>query len=341
MNTNLLLKLGAIFVTFLASGTGTITLASEPVTVGNFVRAETDATLLRYVKQGAFAKIFHIRQPTPLDKQDVIRMNRDTLYSAAVFDLSSPVTISKPDSGTRFQSMLVISQDHSMIAVEHGPGKFTLTEKDVGTRYVMALFRTFVNANDPEDIKAANRMQDQIGFEQADAGQFKIPQWDLKSLGKIRDAINVLGATLVDTSNIFGKREDLDPINHLIGTAFGWGGNPKEAAMYLNSSPEKNDGDVPYSLTVKDVPVHGFWSITTYNSKGFMETNDLDAYSFNDVTAKRDPDGSITINFGGCEDDRINCLPVKKGWNYIVRLYQPKDELLEGKWIFPKAKPVL
>ena len=111
--------------------------------------------------------------------------------------------------------------------------------------------------------------------------------------------------------------------------------------MYLNNYPEKNDGIVPYSLTVKDVPVHGFWSITIYNSKGYMEKNDLDAYSFNNVTAETDQDGSITINFGGCDDGRVNCLPVKNGWNYIVRLYQPKDALLEGRWTFPEAEPVL
>lgn len=76
------------------------------------------------------------------------------------------------------------------------------------------------------------------------------------------------------------------------------------------------------------------------NSKGYMEKNDLGAYSFNNITAIPDQNGSITINFGGCEDERVNCLPVNNGWNYIVRLYQPKDELLEGKWIFPEAKPV-
>ena len=69
------------------------------VTVDNFVRAETDMTMARYVAQGGFARIMHLRQPVPLDKQDVIRMNRDTLYSIGVFDLTSPVTITKPRSG--------------------------------------------------------------------------------------------------------------------------------------------------------------------------------------------------------------------------------------------------
>ena len=59
--------------------------ASEMVTVDNFVRAESDMTLARYVKQGALGKLLHLRQPAPIEKQDVIRMNRDTLYSIGVF----------------------------------------------------------------------------------------------------------------------------------------------------------------------------------------------------------------------------------------------------------------
>ena len=62
---------------------------SEKVTIDNFVRAETDMTFKRYEKAGGFGKFFHIRQPTPLDKQDVIRMNRDTLYSIGIFDTFS------------------------------------------------------------------------------------------------------------------------------------------------------------------------------------------------------------------------------------------------------------
>ena len=35
------------------------------------------------------------------------------------------------------------------------------------------------------------------------------------------------------------------------------------------------------------------------------------------------PDGTMTVNFGGCDDDRPNCLPIIDGWNYAVRLYLP------------------
>ena len=76
-----------------------------PVTWDTFVRAESDKYFKSYVDLGGFGKFYNIRQPTPIDHQKVIRMNRDTMYSFGVFDLTTPVTITKPDTGDRFQSM--------------------------------------------------------------------------------------------------------------------------------------------------------------------------------------------------------------------------------------------
>jgi hypothetical protein len=315
-----------------------LAIATEKVTVDNFVRAESDMTLKRYVDQGAFGKLLHIRQPVPIDKQNVIRMNRDTLYSLGVFDLTTPVTLTKPDPGSRFQSMSTVSEDHSIRPSEYGAGDFTLTREKIGTRYVFVIFRTFVDATNPEDIKAANALQDKIKVVQANVGSFQIPDWDEASLKTVRDAINVLAATKTDTSGMFGDKTRLNPIDHLLGTAYGWGGSPKDDSMYVNAVPSKNDGTTPYTLTVKDVPIDGFWSVTVYNAQGFMEKNDRDAYSFNNVTAKRNKDGGITIHFGG-DPSNPNYLPIVKGWNYIVRLYRPQKTLLDGTSKFPDAQP--
>jgi hypothetical protein len=327
-----------LLAALLASGLPTAR-AAEKVTVDNFVRAETDTTFKGFAATGGFGQFMHIRQPTPLDKQSVIRMNRDTLYSAAVFDLDAgPVTISKPASAGRFQSLLAINQDHSIVMVEHGAGDFTLTRDKVGTRYVIALIRTFVDASNADDIKAANALQDRLAARQADKGRFAVPDWDAETLAKLRNAINVLAATKTDTSGMFGVKSQLNPVDHLLGTASGWGGNPKSAAMYINVVPEKNDGVTPYVLTVKDVPADGFWSVTVYNDKGFMEENPLGAYSFNNVGARKAADGSITIRFGG-DPKQPNYLPVRAGWNYTVRLYQPRKALLDGSWKFPAPQP--
>ncbi len=316
----------------------TIGFASELVTVDNFVRAETDMTMDRYVKQGALGKLVHIRTPVPIDRQDVIRMNRDTLYSAGVFDLTEPVTIVKPSSAGRFQSMLVVNQDHSMLSAEHGSGEFHFTKAKIGTRHMIVLFRTFVDANDPEDVKAANALQDRIAVQQKNPGTFEIPDWDETSLKKVRDAVNVLAATRTSARGMFGDKAKLNSISHLLGTAYGWGGNPDEAAIYDNVVPAKNDGKTPHSVTVRDVPVDGFWSITLYNKDGFMEKNDQNVYSYNNVTAKKNPEGNITINFGA-GPDAINNVPIAPGWNYIVRMYQPRGEIIDGSWKFPVAQP--
>ena len=313
--------------------------ASEAVTVDNFVRAETDMTLKRYFDQGGFGKFFHVRKPTPIDQQDVIRMNRDTLYSGVVFDLTEPVTLIKPESKDRFQSMQIINQDHSMQPVEEGSGTFTLTQDKIGTRYVFVIIRTFMDANDPEDVKKANALQDKVEIKQSKVGTFTIPDWDQTSLKTVREAINVLASTKTSSKGMFGDKAKLNPINHLLGTAFGWGGSPMEAAMYINGAPAKNDGKTPYTLTAKDVPVDGFWSITIYNKKGFMQENDLGVDSFNIVTAKPNEDGSITIHLGG-DASQVNYLPITEGWNYIIRLYQPRKEAIDGSWTFPEPKPV-
>jgi hypothetical protein len=110
--------------------------------------------------------------------------------------------------------------------------------------------------------------------------------------------------------------------------------------MYLNVTPSKNDGQTIYRLHVKDVPVDGFWSIPIYNEKGYFEKNDLHAYSLNNITAQKSADGSFDIQFGGCDGKIPNCLPTMPSWNYLVRLYRPRAEILGGNWTFPEAQPI-
>ena len=85
-------------------------------------------------------------------------------------------------------------------------------------------------------------------------------------------------------------------------------------------------------------PVNAFWSVSVYNAKGYYEKNSLNAYTINNITAKTDADGSVAIQFGGCDGKIPNCLPITKGWNYTVRLYRPKPEILGGKWKFPQPQ---
>jgi hypothetical protein len=312
-----------------------------PVAVENFRRAESDLYFGAVVKKEGFGKFKHGREPTPIDKQTVIRMNRDTLYSSAVFDLDAgPVTITLPDAGKRFMSMQVIDEDQYTPAVVYGAGSYTYTREKIGTRYVVTAVRTLIDPTNPKDVEEVHELQDAIKVEQKSPGKFEVPNWDPASQKKVRDALLVLGSTLPDSKRMFGPKDQVDPVRHLIGTAMAWGGNPEKDAIYLNVTPSQNDGDTVYRLTVKDVPVDAFWSISVYNAKGYFEPNKENAYSLNNLTAKKNEDGSVTIQFGGCDGKTPNCLPIAPGWNYMVRLYRPRKEVLDGTWKFPEAQLV-
>ncbi len=314
--------------------------AAAPVTPDNFARAESDRYLGNLVKEGGVGKLQHRREPAAIDNQSVIRLNRDTLYSSAVFDLDAgPVTITLPDPGKRFMSMQVIDEDEYTPLVAYGAGTHTLTKETIGTRYIVAAIRTLVDPADSKDLETVHALQDAIKVDQPGGpGKFEVPNWDQASQKTVRDGLLVLAATLPDTKGMFGPRGGVDPVRHLIGAASAWGGNPEKDALYLNVTPAHNDGKTVYKLNVKDVPVDGFWSISVYNAKGYFEPNPERAYTLNNLTAKQSADGSIAIQFGGCDGKSDNCLPTPPGWNYLVRLYRPRAEILDGSWTFPEPQ---
>jgi hypothetical protein len=293
------------------------------------------------VKDGALGKFHHRRAPMGIDDQFVVRGNRDTLYSVGVFDLDAgPVTIAMPDAGKRFMSLQVIDQDQYVPAVYYGAGSHTFTRDGIGTRYVGLAVRTLADPNNPDDVKQAVALQDRIDVKQASPGRFEVPNWDPVSQKKVRDALLVLATTLPDTRRAFGARGDVDPVRRLIQAAAAWGGNPDKDALYLSVTPARNDGSTIYKLNVGTVPVDGFWSVSVYNAQGYYEKNPYNAYTLNNLTAQKGADGSITVQFGGCDGRVANCLPIVKGWNYMVRLYRSRPEILEGRWTFPEAQPV-
>ncbi|GJE44878.1 hypothetical protein AEGHOMDF_4070 [Methylobacterium soli] len=130
-----------------------------PVTPDNFPRAESDLYFGNIVKDGGLGQFVHRREPAAIDNQTVIRLNRDTLYSAAVFDLDAgPVTVTLPEAGKRFMSLQVIDEDQYTPQVAYGAGTHTLTREKIGTRYVITAIRTLVDPTDPKDVAAVHAL---------------------------------------------------------------------------------------------------------------------------------------------------------------------------------------
>jgi hypothetical protein len=329
------LVLTALAAVVLLAPTALLANDAPKITAQNYVRAESDYQMKTYIEQmDNFGRLVHDRKPYDVAKQVTVRGNRDTLYSFGIFDLTSPLTVTLPNPGDRYQSLMVVNQDHS-IAAAYGPKEVMLTQTIVGTRYVLLAIRTFMDPGIEADVKAAHELQDKVATRQVDKGRFEVPDWNKEEIEKMRATINVLAATVTDSSKFFGLKDELDPIYHKLGAALGWGGMPAKAATYVIVFPEKNDGKTAYTLTLKDVPVDAFWSVTLYDAEGWMPRNERNAYSFNSVTSKKNEDGSTTIHFGG-DSKQPNYFPLVEGWNYLLRLYRPREEVLEGKWKFPE-----
>ena len=304
------------------------------INVDNFNRAQTDFEFAGIVKlAGGINKIHSNRTPTPIDKQNVIRMNRDTLYSLGVIDISKGATVTLPDAGKRYMSLMVINNDGYVNEVYYGGGTYKLTMEKFQTPYVGVVIRTLANPEDAADLDSAHKLQDQIRIAAESDKAFVLPDYDKASYKATLEPILELAKGLKRYTETFGSKQEVNPVHFMIGTASAWGGLPDTAAVYENIQPNLPVGK--YELTVKDVPVSGFWSISLYNEQGYFQKNSLNAYSLNNLTAKPNSDGSYTLRFGGCTASTENCLPIMRGWNYAVRMYEPGKAIVDGSWKFP------
>jgi hypothetical protein len=153
--------LPALAMSFAGSRTAATQTGQSPVIVtrDNYARAETDLHFVQTVRGGGFGRLVHRRDMVSVDRQGVVRMNRDTLYSSGVFDLAAaPVTITLPDPGRRYTSLQVISEDQYTPLVAYAPGRYAIDEAQAGTRYAMLLVRTLADPRRTDDMAAAHQL---------------------------------------------------------------------------------------------------------------------------------------------------------------------------------------
>src|SRR5882724_10455607 len=135
--------------------------------------------LAKLSKPGALGKFRHGRELAPIVNRGIVRPNRDTLYSFAVFDFDAgPVTITLPDAGKRFMVMQVVNEDQYTPAVFYGAGRHALTREEIGTRYGIVAVRMLVDPANPRDIAEIHALQDALTVSQQGPGTFDVPNWD-------------------------------------------------------------------------------------------------------------------------------------------------------------------
>ena len=308
------------------------------VTEENYALAESQVILGSYVQKIAASTNtngmggwLHLRKAADPKDRTIMRINFDTIYSSAIVDLTEDAVLTMPETGGRYQSAWIITDEHynPMSFVE--PGTYTLTRENVGSRYAMIAIRTQANTADPKDLAIANKLQDQLVLEQKDKGSFDVfNNWDMDEILKMRARYARISEEEETKSEVmFGKKGEVPLKEHNIGTAVGWGGFTAERAVYPSYYPDSAE---PQTLTLKDVPAAAFWSITIYDAEGYPKG---DVYNINSQFAVSDDDGSFTIHFGG-DIKAVNYMDIFEGWNFSLRIYEPTKAYFNGEWVRPE-----
>ncbi|MBY5948373.1 DUF1254 domain-containing protein [Photobacterium rosenbergii] len=311
-------------------------LAKEAVTITqeNYELVETYQALKNIHKLVGENKFFHFRNPTPLDNQTVVRMNHDTLYSGYVTDMSKGGTITLPETGDRYISVMVVLKDHYINQFFTGGGTYEIAADD---GFGMIVVRTEINANDPEDVKLVNQLQDQVKIEMGSNTQFNPPNYDLDTLLEMRHRYAAEAATKGSLNNMQGARGEVDPYMHILGTAAGWGLLPDRNARYLSYTHEGGSTDcVSATYDIPPFRDPGFFSITMYDKEGWIANNNAVLNKHNIVMKD---ENSFDVSFGDCSDakKKVNHLPTTEGWNFLMRVYEPNLDKLDN-YIIPTAK---
>jgi len=312
------------------------------VTEGNYGLAESQIIFARYkeniakaTKTDGMGVFMHNKKGADSKDRTIMRINFDTLYSFAIVDLNEEATLTMPETHGRYQTAWLITEEHYNPFALTSAGAYTLSKDNVGCRYCMIGMRTQVNVADPDDIAAANALQEQLILTQNDRGSYVASNtWDLSEVLAMRATYEQLTKDKgITTSVMFGKKGEVTLENHNAGAAVGWGGFTADQADYLFTYPTTTAAQ---TLTLTGVPVNAFWSVTIYDEEGFPQG---DVYNINSAFANADSDGSVTIHFGG-DKTVTNYMDTFEGWNYTLRLYQPNEEYLKGNWTQPALELV-
>lgn len=289
------------------------------VTQENFAQAYTNMRFGAIIKLAGGLNINHAMAYTPTDpaKQFVVRMNRDTWYSATVVDLSGSVYVTIPES-ERFISTQVIDENHETAPSIYGGGKHKLTAK---TPYGFVVVRTL-----EEGIVG------KVTYEADSAKPFVVKEWDMEPFQKLDKLGNeILGRDGYVQREAFGNKESgQTDYQKFVGVAFGWGGQMVQDAVYQTSPWLDPDGC--YETTFVEPGNKYFWSATVYNADGRLFNDAANISS--ESNPVKNADGTFTLRFG-CEGQPNN-LPIVEGnttgqFNVLMRHYGPSEQVLNDE----------
>jgi hypothetical protein len=295
--------------------------------------SESDFNMKRSLAKAPVNQWAHQDDISRVKTQQVIRENQDVIYSSAVVDISKGATLSVPEGDT-FHIIEIIDLQNYIVDVLY-PGKSrTVTPDDV--TYGNYVYLNMRIRNLPEEkggLEATLKLQRQAKIDAKSAVPYTSPDIviDQKTLEKVRLGLikAIEQGEPWDASRAIGSPYNTDPKSQLFGTAYGWGGLPIEDAAYLpierNETKIENGKAQPSSVTFTppaiDYERGGFWSITTYNTEGWLA---MDKAAISNSEAKPNADGSYTIRFNSPGEP--NNVDTPAPFSVLLRMYVPKSK---------------
>jgi hypothetical protein len=292
--------------------------AGAPVTMENYVVAESD-WYFDGVQKKVGVNVWMHDDPVSKDNQQVIRSNRDVVYSIAIVDVSKGATFTVPKSN-EFQAIHIIDEAHLFHQVVLNGQSLTVNSDDIQGEYVYLLARTRDNG-DAADTKTRQRA---LKFEAKADRPYKTKGFDADEVIAFREElvrqVNA-GEQPIAGHDAFGKTiADVNPHNYLYAAAYGWGGLPMTTAQYVPlqvSSSDCQSWTLPKPAL--DWNSNGFMSATFYGADGWIHVDDF--Y----IPHSEMKDNGDTLSFTtNCEKGAGNATVVKGG-NFLVRMYLPSD----------------
>lgn len=302
------------------------------MTAEEFIRAESLQFMTSMEKREGINNFFHFTSLAKAEDRWVVSPNNDVIYSMAIVDASKGFTLTLPDTGDRFITAQIVSEEHMSHQLVGG-GVYKFTGKEFNGSHVAIGIRVGTDAS-VEDVKyIVEKLQPQMQVV-ANSKQ-PISGYDSKTLLKVRAALmteyNKLDDTFGQMQNDVKKVTNWEKFTY--ATAGAWGLAEDKYAMYLPYNLKGAKKDTCYRATYMQPKVDQFWSITAYNREKYLMSNENNIV--NTGNAKLNEDGTFTVHFGskaacnGASNIKNFILTTEDDWGFLIRAYEPDIAALE------------
>ena len=278
--------------------------------------------MTNFAAPAASTEFHHVRVPTPLDQQPVVRMNRDTLYSFAVVDLADGAVVDH--AGQRWAVLVRHGRQRGPL---HQPGAPRPRRAPARPRRPRHPLRHpgGSDARRPSQHRRRRRGERRAGRPRrhrrlrpaADHAGLRpgLPRRRARRPARARPDRrrrhrHVRLARPTSTRSVTSS-----------APRSAGAGSPTPKRSTSPSTPPCPSVSTASSCATSRSTPSGRSASTTRTATSKPATRAGAASTSSPPSAEAD--GSVIVHLGGCGDGRPNCLHIMDGWNYTVRLYRP------------------